>query len=478
MYTAMIVEDELFVRNSIRVTMDWASCGISEVYEAANGHEALEVYRTYHPEIILTDLKMPVMDGMTLIRTIRAEDKSVRFIIMSCLDEFNLVQEALNLGVMHYFFKLTTSCEDIQQILCEITANLDESHMRDTKLMQRNAEQILARGDALSSADIDSLFHAAGIDRKTCYRLCVFCGGTLSETLHPIRMPGEYCLIILPENTMPTLPPGGHAGLCQTFSRADDFPLALSQAKKALTGCFFESVSVCLYHGSEYFTIPAPLTVRLMALPDAFIHLPSRFVAEYRMRVQPLTQRTYTAPEEIKKALCRIIVWLSSQADFKSGDPEDLSIDSITGIQRAKTLEESVELFSAFVTEVLRLSSFSQQIPENVLRALVYINSHLDQAISLNDIANYVHLNASYLSTLFGKVMRQSIVSYINAARLERAKLLLTHTDMPVKAIASAIGFSQEIYFYRLFKKQEHVTPSAYRAAVRGAGQPDTLREE
>ena len=107
--------------------------------------------------------------------------------------------------------------------------------------------------------------------------------------------------------------------------------------------------------------------------------------------------------------------------------------------------------------------------------ALHYIHSHLDHALSLNEIAEHIHLNPAYLSTLFRKVMDQSPISYINSVRIERAKLLLRSTEQSISEIAASLGFTQDIYFYRLFKQLTKVTPSEYRSSARwqeeGTGQ-------
>ena len=117
MYKAVIVEDEMFVRMGIKMSVDWEKLGIGDVETYANGQQAWEAYQEEKPDLILTDLKMPVMSGMELIRKIREQDDRTRIIILSCLEEFALVREALSLGVTDYILKLTMTQEDMAKVI-------------------------------------------------------------------------------------------------------------------------------------------------------------------------------------------------------------------------------------------------------------------------------------------------------------------------------------------------------------------------
>ena len=125
MLRVMIVEDEHFVRIGIKNSVPWETYGMQVVCDAENGRQALEQYQNWKPEIIITDLKMPVMNGIELMKTIRAKDKRARFIILTCLDEFGMVQEAIRLGASAYILKLTSEQEEIEAALEKVRAELE-----------------------------------------------------------------------------------------------------------------------------------------------------------------------------------------------------------------------------------------------------------------------------------------------------------------------------------------------------------------
>ena len=261
--------------------------------------------------------------------------------------------------------------------------------------------------------------------------------------------------------------PGLRAGMSLQGTGAARLPEAMWQAKCALDACYFTGAPFTLYAGREGNAFPEQLSARLLSLPKAFIHLPGKFVDQYEAQTRQITSRLYSDSTAFKKALCAMVVWLSMQTDCIGESLEDGCMGCIHQISESETLLESVVCFEQFTTDILSLSSFSQQMPAGVTSALLYIHSNLDHPLTLHEIAEHTHLNPSYLSTLFHRVMRQSPISYVNSVRIERARILLRNTDLPVSQIASSLGFSQDIYFYRLFKRLSHETPSEYRAAYR-----------
>ena len=124
-YKMMIVEDELFVRIGLEHAADWSKYHIQLLPSATNGREALELYEKEHPQLILTDIRMPEMDGLELIAAIRAKDKNVKFIVLSCLEDFQTAKQAINLSISHYYNKSELDLEELTQYVSEIVRELD-----------------------------------------------------------------------------------------------------------------------------------------------------------------------------------------------------------------------------------------------------------------------------------------------------------------------------------------------------------------
>ncbi|WHH60942.1 response regulator [Petroclostridium sp. X23] len=120
MYKVMIVDDESMVRIGVKSCIDWESNSFMVVGEASNGREALDLFEKLKPEIILTDIKMPVLDGLQLIKKVMNQAPDTKIIVLSCLNEYDYVREAMKDGAVDYLFKPTMSPEDILNILNDV----------------------------------------------------------------------------------------------------------------------------------------------------------------------------------------------------------------------------------------------------------------------------------------------------------------------------------------------------------------------
>ena len=105
MYKLMFVDDEKLILDGLKYILDWNSMGLEIIHEAKNGREALEKFKEEPVDIVITDINMPIMSGLTLINEIKKINKDVSFIVLSGYDEFTYAQKAISLGVENYILK-------------------------------------------------------------------------------------------------------------------------------------------------------------------------------------------------------------------------------------------------------------------------------------------------------------------------------------------------------------------------------------
>ncbi|MFC5402248.1 response regulator transcription factor [Cohnella soli] len=125
MYKILIVDDEIFVRMGLKMSIDWHAHGLQLIGEASNGQQALELMKETTPDIVITDIKMPVMDGIKLIQEIAAAYPAVKCLVLSNYDEFELVKEAMKLGALDYFLKVTIESEKLIEAIKRVCERLD-----------------------------------------------------------------------------------------------------------------------------------------------------------------------------------------------------------------------------------------------------------------------------------------------------------------------------------------------------------------
>jgi len=198
MYRVMIVEDEKFVRSGLRNMIHWESLHMEVIIDAKNGEEAYEYYLQYKPDIILTDLRMPLMDGIELIKKIRVQDKCTKFIIITCLDEFALVQEALELGVSSYILKHSSGIEEIEHKLKNVCDELDNAGITNNRCKMENVQHShpkftvamdYIRENFNKNITLQSIADCIGVTPNYLGRLFVaHSKETFTETLNQVRI--------------------------------------------------------------------------------------------------------------------------------------------------------------------------------------------------------------------------------------------------------------------------------------------------
>src|SRR5512139_3714945 len=124
-YKVFFVEDEIITREGIRDNVDWQASGFEFCGEAADGEIALPLLRTAQPDVLITDIKMPFMDGLQLSKIIRERMPWIKIIILSGHDEFEYAQKAISLGVNDYLLKPVTA-QKLQVTLQKLALQLDK----------------------------------------------------------------------------------------------------------------------------------------------------------------------------------------------------------------------------------------------------------------------------------------------------------------------------------------------------------------
>ncbi|WP_054949766.1 response regulator transcription factor [Numidum massiliense] len=124
MINVLLVEDEFLIRSGMRTLIDWEAHGFHLAAEATHGAEAFDILREQTIDIVLTDIRMPVMDGLALIRKIRKRHLPCEIIVLSSYDDFAYVRQAMKHGVRDYIHKPTISPDDLVQTLQEVAADL------------------------------------------------------------------------------------------------------------------------------------------------------------------------------------------------------------------------------------------------------------------------------------------------------------------------------------------------------------------
>lgn len=144
MLKVLLVDDEPFMIDVLKSMIDWSSCGFLVAGEACDGEEALKIIQTCPLDIVVTDLKMPIMDGLELIRNAKAGNPGIHFAVISAYGEFHMVSEAFKLGAEEYLLKSEMTSEQMLTALTNINARIEKERAElkmkeEQKMLERQA---------------------------------------------------------------------------------------------------------------------------------------------------------------------------------------------------------------------------------------------------------------------------------------------------------------------------------------------------
>ncbi len=166
MYTALIVDDEKVVRSGLIQTIQWDNLGIDQILEASNGEEALRVFQENTIDIILTDIKMPKMNGIELIRKIKERDNKTHIIVISGYSDFEYLQSAIRHGVNDYILKPIRGAEINDVLLAVIDKlNVDNIYVDETAVLRENTLYRMVQG-MITRLEVKEKFEQLGCDLR------------------------------------------------------------------------------------------------------------------------------------------------------------------------------------------------------------------------------------------------------------------------------------------------------------------------
>ncbi|GGD49693.1 response regulator [Paenibacillus nasutitermitis] len=525
MYKVLIVEDEMLVRLGLRNSVNWHKFNMTVVADASDGRTAWEWYSREQPDVVITDLKMPEMDGMTLISKIREKDKWTKIIVLTCMEEFDLARKAVSLGVSDYMIKLTMTEEEMEAVLQKTYQELQlrndikpakpvvqaNSYFVKEKLLKdfmfyniysaqefgKNVDELKLRlsparlilcvmeidnykdlaekfrdeqGQLIKMSLLNMLEEILGNSGRgeafyindMHYAALFSFGDTASEqavhqelhgTLNRIKeVIGTYFGVSVSFGISPI--DNGFASLGKLYQ----------EAQKALEHKFFMGTGLLI--GSTHYRPDGQIADKIEALkhsPELSKLLGEQGAVKYNAKIDAFVKRLPEDKRMFNQFFCGLVQWISA-ACYASGEPYSaLVLDYNRNIQQCDTLDQMIADFKIFISEALDHVRNRKKLSKEVAAAVQFIDSHLGQDISLVQVAEYVKLSSSYLSTLFKKELQVTFIEYLNHARIERAKELLVGTYLKSYEIAEEVGFTEPTYFSKVFKKSSGLSPNEYR---------------
>lgn len=519
-YKAFFVEDEIVTREGIRDNVDWHGNGFEFCGEAPDGEIALPLLQTAQPDLLITDIKMPFMDGLELCRIVRERMPWIKVVILSGHDEFEYAQQAINLGVTEYLLKPITA-HDMHQVLQRVAAQLDHEKQEQAhleKLRNQVEENRAALREKLllnlvvgaaSSAEAIEKGHLLGLDLVAGYYLAI----AIQIELHAPSEPFNYHeyrraqqVIAAPLEDQPDIflikkdveelvliLKGGV--LNELLTRKELLVQTLRQQASAngyniTCGCgtpkqritdiyqsFVEAVIEAQSAGNRDTAGPnsnvgkAELLKINKSAVENYLRcgVKEDFADFFDTFIRPLGDAALKS-YMVKNYLVMDIVLTTAKFVNELGGSIDQIIPELGTIETMLSEVRTFEQFREQIQKILicalvfRDSQASSQHLVMLRNVHEFIDQHYgDPNLSLNEVASHVSLSPSHFSTVFSQETGQTFKEYLTEIRIRKAKELLRSTTLRSSEISYQIGYSDPHYFSYVFRKQTGLSPKEYR---------------
>lgn len=513
MYQVLIADDEAIVRMMLSSMIDWEEMELKLVAGVASGREAIAYLEQCRVDILITDIQMPVVDGLELIRYVVQMEHVPEILVLSAYNDFPYVRQAFKLGIYDYCLKreiheemLRKHLQNMKQNLLQSGRALDSGRTGGQNQDRRWLLSRLLRGEIEAEAALlPRRYYVVYFSVQGYQRLVQNFGSDFDREFFSslLNLAGQItqissCGVLVP-STITNL-----VMVYETDGGADSLPRLLRVCTRLLRAW------------KNYINVDVTAAVSGLGegpgafedrLQEAALNLTIKYVMKsvnlFSPRDYPRFSpaRACRAEKEFQEMIQALK--LNDTARYESERSRILSemqkLEPAAAGQQAvylayhiaaalvHQLEDSDYVYTADLLEEISKLHTSREIciwtvnflsdmkcymqshyqfdfPDEIKRAVDYISSHYYNAdLTLYEVAAQAGFSEKYFSTLFSKKVGMSFSAYLKSLRIHHAKNLLKSTNMRLKEISETVGYNSVEYFVRVFSAQTGMSPSAFR---------------
>jgi YesN/AraC family two-component response regulator len=536
MLKVFLVEDESIVREGLKNNIPWHEYGYQFTGEASDGEMALPMIRKIRPDVLITDIKMPFMDGLALSRIVTQEIPDIKIVIISGYDEFEYAQQAIRVGVEQYLLKPITK-NTLRKVLLEVREKIEseqeqrsylETFQNEMKEYENYARRSFLEKVFSGVFSVQQIYEEAAkisLDLDgPCYNLALL-------NLQVKRQNPEYAMQE-PEGVGEV-----REALFRYFLR---FPKYLifqwnislygvlikgeaDQMEELKEQCIYNIEKIC---SQQVFSLEWCVAVgepveRLSLLPECYAKVnhilahrffnPQRHILTEKDAEELLPGKDLKSFASVDSAKVNPDIIEGFLREGKQEEIKDFVNGYLAGVkdalesrlfrdylllnvrfttvnymemigvnqqdflpedddQKVREASGSGANIDAYMLELLeRALALRDRENENqgkhvLKKGLKYIEENFsEESFSLNSVAGAIGVSSNYFSSIFSQEMQITFIEYVTKKRMEKAKKLLSQTQLHSSEIAGEVGYKDPHYFSFVFKKTVGCTPREYR---------------
>lgn len=512
----IIVDDEKPARELLKMLINWEAAGYEIVSEARDGIEALEQYLQFSPDLIITDIQMPQMDGLSLIKEIKKLNKDQNIIVLSCHENFNYAREVMKLGIFDYLIKDSLTPEDLY------TALKNSSYSEADEKNNIGVKSIIneKKSHALWNIINGKLNLSEYAEDFELCNICYNCQYFFIHIIIDTKINYNYSSEVLNKITGLLMPNGGivcdqggnhyvifaianssHSQLDmlnQIYSIAQSIRTCIEQVTGCITTLGVSRISADVNQIREknleaqqalgyrvflgkgkilYFdmiqnsarNIKVELintrieNIKLALSQKNIDNISVELKSLYFSDLQGIIQYNYL--QHVNALLLGLITTTCYEFNISYNT---LFVDGTVPLDTIGNLETIDEMLSWFTQKfhslIKTIESISKdQYCHRITKIVQYIQQHYYEDIGLESISNLNNIHKVYLAKIFKEDTGFSVNEFIRELRIQEAKKLLKNSDLNINEIVYKVGFQNSQSFYAIFKKFVGITPLEFR---------------
>lgn len=502
MNKVIIVDDDMVIRVTLRSMIPWEELGYTVVGDFMNAATALDYLESHQVDLMFTDMKMPHMDGIEMMKTLISRNRLPVTVVLSGYNEFDLVRRAFKIGAYDYMLKADLNENSLKNLLIKLNQDIYKSSLSEpnttTTYNSRNSIEELEEGiysvvffqiddykkeiarfgdDLKNKLDKPMLELVRQIPRIAAKGALFYLYPSIYVMYYKVTDNNHFKSSI--QSTVRQVQFVWKNYMNLTVSAAVSNPILKKHIESsfdevisllkftALTGkgsvCYFGEVETLLkqYHKTE--EQYKDMANKLYSA-DSY-----GFSVAKGLFFQQISQMDIEGAR-IESLL--FIVLLSERFkeygdDFHALFPEDVSYHKkLSRVTNLRELELWLNNFFRWVMDYMTNRQKDETMDIMIKAKRFMIDNYSNPELTLKSVADYVGLNEKYFSTKFTKEEHTTFSNYLTDIRLEKAKTLMKTTDLKMYEISDRVGYNHVEHFNRMFKKTFHVSPGDYKKTL------------
>ncbi|MFB4162503.1 response regulator [Alteribacillus sp. JSM 102045] len=457
----LIAEDEILERKAMCKFIEDHFKDITIAGEAVNGRMAIELANETSPDIILMDIKMPGINGIEAIEKIKQQHPYIQFILVSAYDSFEYAKQAMKLGVKEYILKPGKKEETIEAI---------QRVRKEADHLQKEMDQLSHHSELAKQLLLSKVMNEEADDEVM----------RLKKELFP-DMASAFFLVISHENHQAFTLKSEHVQQWTTDTVIGDH----ETGRQIILLCIGEKQQNLQEVRRLKKRIQRECGGRLVIGSGHPVQkIENLFKCYYEALMDKQSLKTKNRETDDKRLL-EVIT-----AAVLSGDEQDALSHMMLLLEQRNAKTQCEELYYvfkqtfhlnnvampvlqlnelqtdqdwyAFIRQAFLNARYHYQSLDKIERAKKYIDEHVNEAISLEEIAEYTDLSPAYFSNLFKETLGENFIDYVTKRRIEKATAMMKEQAYTLKEISFTVGYKDPNYFSRVFKKYYGLSPKQY----------------